>query len=191
MGAGPSTDAMTDEALFFAVAHGDALLVSELIGRAANVNHIQNDHDGATPCVVAAQEGHLDCLRLLLAQTECEFNRTDRWGFTPCHMAARWGHADCLLELLQKGANPSIKSADGALPCHVAAQYDQVECLRILLSLPTSTPAQFDCAALYDVAMRNNSEACVEFLEHSEQLVVRASLPEPGVAARADSAISV
>ena len=177
MGATSSTDAENDEALFYAAAHGDDALVAELLERAANVNHIQRDQDFSTPCVVAAQEGNSGCLKLLLAHHTCECDRADQYGFTPCAMAAKWGHLDCLQLLLASGANPTLRTKDGATTCHLAAEYDRIDCLRALVAAGVSVEEPHRGRTPYEVAVEQASEACIEFLEHHEQQSRRTAAP--------------
>ena len=100
-----------DDALLEAVADGDAEATAALIAEGANVNHLSAEHDWATPTIVAAQEGALECLKLLLEVPHVEFNRADKFGFTASHMAAHWDRADCLQLLLEAGANASLRAA--------------------------------------------------------------------------------
>ena len=53
---------------------------------------------GATPAFVAAQEGHADCLRLLL-EAGCDKEKACEDGATPALVAAQEGQVDCLLLL--------------------------------------------------------------------------------------------
>lgn len=65
----------------------------------------EHDEHRKTALHYAAQEGHLEVLRLLLqagagVDVANHLERT-----TPLHLACRWAHLDCVLELLRWGAN--------------------------------------------------------------------------------------
>ena len=68
-----------DEALFEAAQHGDEEEVARLLEAMANVNHLMLDLDWQTPVFVAAQEGNIECLKLLLAARNCDPDRADRF----------------------------------------------------------------------------------------------------------------
>lgn len=135
-------DARTDEALFWAAAHSDEEELVVMIGRAGNVNHKMKEMDGATPSIVAATEGALECLKLLLATSGCEVNRADDFGLTPLHYAARGGHADCVQALLAVGADPRRTARDGVTPAHMAVESDSVACLLLLRGAGASMDAR-------------------------------------------------
>lgn len=180
MGNSASAEAEADEALFWAAAHSDAEALAALVAQSANVNHVQREQDGATPCVAACQEGSAECLALLLAHPAIEYDRADQLGYTPCHAAAQWGHANCLRLLLQAGADFRKVNCAGATPAHVAAEHDHVECLRLLVAAgaPTEpTRKSHDGATVYDVAVQSQSDDCVAFLEHLVEHRSRDTVP--------------
>jgi ankyrin repeat protein len=55
--------------------------------------------DEATPLGAAAKNGHIDCVRILLAQPAIKINQTDTGNYTALKRAARSGHVD-IVELL-------------------------------------------------------------------------------------------
>ena len=52
---------------------------------------------------MAAQEGHADCLRLLL-EAGCDQHKANETGVTPAFIAVQNGHADCLRLLEEAGS---------------------------------------------------------------------------------------
>lgn len=168
MGGGMSASlAESDEAFYFACAHGDEAAVASGIEDGANVNHKAADKDqhGATPACACAQEDAAACLRLLLGCRELEIDRPDNWGLTPVHHAAHHGSAECLQLLLASGASPLHRTKDGTTAAALAAAYDHPECLQLL--------CDFDAAVLrgacnperetvLEVARRAGSANCEE-----------------------------
>ena len=187
--------AALDEALFEAVADGDDEATARLLEEGANVNHLSADHDWASPVIVAAQEGSLECLKLLLAAPHVECDRADKFGFTACHMACHWcaasrdlrpesgrsipasahrNSAGCLQALLEAGAQPALLAPDAGTPAHVAAARDHDVCLHMLLVTAGVSPdcPNGDGRGVYDVAVEHSSHRCVARLDALEDLRV-------------------
>lgn len=81
---------------------------------------------------LAAEGGHLECSRLLLARSATEW--FDRAGLTPLMLAAKKGHAK-VARLLLESANPNARGAkDGRGALHWAAVNGRVECVDLLLT---------------------------------------------------------
>ena len=55
----------------------------------------QADYCNVTPAYMAAENGHIECLRLL-KKVGCDLGQADNDGVTPAHRAAEGGHEDCL-----------------------------------------------------------------------------------------------
>ena len=91
------------------------------------------EFDGATPAIVAAQDGSLGCLQLLLACNDLEIDRGDAFGLSPLHHGARLGHVKCVEALLDAGASPAKAAKGGATALHCASAADQSECVRAVL----------------------------------------------------------
>jgi ankyrin repeat protein len=82
--------------------------------------------DGWTPLHAAAQDGHLETVKLILQQA-MDKNPADKDGWTPLYSAADNGHLDIVRLILQhaKVKNPADK--DGWTPLHLAAQGGHLE----------------------------------------------------------------
>ena len=126
------------------VADGDDEATASLLSAGANVNHLSKQYDWASPTILAAQEGSLDCLRLLLAvRTEpnpddpgagtllAEVDRADRFGMTAAHMAAYWDRHECLHALLEAGADVSLRAKGAGTAAHQAVARDSEASLQV------------------------------------------------------------
>ena len=93
--------------LFCAAKNGVPGIVAALLDSGLNPN--QRDQEGVTAAHYAAQEGHLETLRLLLlagADADATIRR-EKW--TPLHVACYCDCLDCVVELLRHGANPKAQ----------------------------------------------------------------------------------
>jgi len=86
------------------------------------------DSQGESPAYVAAEEGHLSCLVLLLGlpgdykMTPAEVNAPAETGHTALHAAAYFGHIKCCGALIAAGADLEAKAKDGYTPLMLAQQ---------------------------------------------------------------------
>jgi ankyrin repeat protein len=64
-----------------------------------------------SPLSVASYEGKLDVVKELIQKGE-DINKYDAWGWTPLMWSCHFHNYDVALYLLEKGANPNIKSID-------------------------------------------------------------------------------
>lgn len=93
--------------LFCAAKNGVPGIVAALLD--AGLNPQQRDQEGVTAAHYAAQEGHLETLRLLLlagADADATIRR-EKW--TPLHVACYCDRLECVVELLRHGANPKAQ----------------------------------------------------------------------------------
>ncbi|KAL3153955.1 hypothetical protein ABBQ32_013515 [Trebouxia sp. C0010 RCD-2024] len=121
---------------------------------------------GCTPLYLAAQGGHIDVLKLLLASganavgksvggrtplaaaataetvhellsSGADIADKDQDGSTPLHAAAAWGHLDVLKALIEHGARVHTINLKGYTPLHMAALLGHLDAVKALLK---STP---------------------------------------------------
>ena len=94
----------------------------------------------------ASYEGHVDCVRLLLAHGAAA-DAAARDGCTPLHSAAAQGHAACCRLLLDAGSTVDARDLDGRTPLWLAAERGHASCCEVLLSRGASTGAA-SCAGV-------------------------------------------
>jgi ankyrin repeat protein len=85
------------------------------------------------PLVIAAANGRLDLLRLLVKELGADFNEATHDGATPLYVAAQNGHLDvvrCLVRELGVDINQADK--DGATPLLIAAQNSHLGVVKCL-----------------------------------------------------------
>ena len=64
----------------------------------------QSDRDDASPLYVAAQEGHLGCVKILI-DYNADLDHAMNDGATPTYIATQNAHIDCLRALIDAGAD--------------------------------------------------------------------------------------
>ncbi|XP_076037477.1 uncharacterized protein LOC143022944 [Oratosquilla oratoria] len=109
-------------------------LCEDLLKKGAPVNAPDTfeDRPDRHPVIIAAKQGFLDILQLLLnngGDTEV----SDKNGQTALHHAALNDKAACCQELLGKGALVAATNNDGDTPLHVAVKHDSIEVCQKLL----------------------------------------------------------
>jgi len=104
------------------------------------------DYDRRTILHIAASEGKLDIVAMLIENFNANVNRSDRWGGSPLDDAHRHRHGDVVKYLLSKGA--STGSTDQAVNLITAAAAGDLNELQIILSgassMTTATPEVVD-----------------------------------------------
>ena len=84
--------------------------------------------------VIFSSEGHIDIVRFLVENSNCDVNVKDRTGYTPLHHAARKGHIDivrCLVE--NSNCDVNVKDRTGYTPLHHAAREELIDIVRCLV----------------------------------------------------------
>ena len=83
---------------------------------------------------IAAREGHLEVVRLLL-QAGADKDASNGDGLTALHFAARPGHSEVVRLLLEAGADKDAATTHGVTvtALHIAAQEGHLEVVRLLL----------------------------------------------------------
>ena len=124
----------SDAALRDAATQGDIDTLRTLLDTICDTTDIDAlDFNGETSLTYAAQEGHTDCVRLLL-QRGADVNKPSGCRSTAAHYAAERGHSETLLALLDNaGCDVDARGIWGMTPLMWAAQEGHTECAQLLL----------------------------------------------------------
>lgn len=86
---------------------------------------------------MAAQNGQLECLKVMIENYKIGVNFQSTSGWTPLHLAINKSTKKrglrCVRYLLEKGADPSMPTNAGITPAHQAASEGHVKCLKELI----------------------------------------------------------
>ena len=88
--------------------------------------------DLAFPAHVAAYNGDLEHVKLLVEQGIVNVNERDERGATLAHKAAGQGHLEILQWLIEMGASMDLTTQSGETPKDVARRFGQLACLKVL-----------------------------------------------------------
>ncbi len=102
----------------------------------ANLN--ATDNDGDTSLHLAALEGFVEIVQLLI-DAKANLEAREDNGFTPLHNGAYNGHVNVIRTLLDAGANRSAESNNGNTPQELAAQRGHINAAQFI---STYTPNQ-------------------------------------------------
>ncbi|KAJ7739775.1 ankyrin repeat-containing domain protein [Mycena maculata] len=80
---------------------------------------------------VAAGDGNLDRVRLLVEQESLSPNAPDEFTYTPMHAAASYGQLQVLEYLISRGGDVNVQDADGDTPIYTV---ENVETARFLVT---------------------------------------------------------
>ena len=94
------------------------VVIGTLIDQGADI--YAKDVQGETPLWIAAQIGHIEVVRLLIAKGVKNINQTNRKLYSPLHIAAFHGHLKTVIFLLENGGDPMIEASEGFTPFELA-----------------------------------------------------------------------
>lgn len=126
-----STEKARTTALAAAAATGNAAEAERLLSLGTPHSTADEDHDGKTPLLVAAQQGHNAVVKALL-NTGAPLEATDRKNMTPLLLAVGAGQVPVVETLLNAGARLDSKTK-GYTPLHLAAYTGRAEVAEVLL----------------------------------------------------------
>lgn len=164
LGAASSEATVLEHPLFQAVRKRDAALLDALLREGTPVNVV--DASGTTPLMIAARDGDLESVRLLLAHG-ADVSAANRIGATALLWAA--GEPEKVRLLLAAGASPATRSALGNTPLIVAAGCpESQESLALLLAAEAAISSRNagDETALSAAARMGNLDSVRLLLAH-------------------------
>ena len=97
-----------------------------------DMNRYGTYDDYETALAVAAENGHLDVVRVLVNQG-ADMEMADSVGYTPLINASFNGHLDVVRYLLEQGANRDKAECTGRTPLHVAASVGYLKIAKLLM----------------------------------------------------------
>ena len=110
-----------DRALLDAAKRGDVAAVKAALKQGADPNAAQGD--GLSALHLAAQQGNLEVVKLLLGAKANVEAKTRIGDYTPLHLAAAEAHLGVVQALLAAGANAgAVTTSTGVTPLHLAAK---------------------------------------------------------------------
>jgi ankyrin repeat protein len=151
--------------VFDASATGATARVGDLLSEdPSRANAVASD--GFTPLGLAAFFGHLDAVRLLLANG-ADPNQAARNStrVAPLHSAVAGGNVEIVRELLAHGADVQARQEGGFTPLHNAAFEGEEEMIRLLLAHGSDRAARSDAGKTpADIARDRDRQRAAELL---------------------------
>ncbi|KAB2622157.1 E3 ubiquitin-protein ligase XBAT31 [Pyrus ussuriensis x Pyrus communis] len=141
MGQGLSCGEPRENGVFGAVENGDLGLVGAMVEADPSVLELSKGRRRLSALHVAAANGRIEVLSMLLDRSLINPDVVNRYKQTPLMLAAMNGNITCVQKLIQAGANILMfDSLNGRTCLHYAAYYGHSDCLQAILSAAHSTP---------------------------------------------------
>eukprot|EP01084_Bolivina_argentea_P149008 260391_1 len=166
-------------ALFNASQRGNAFIVKLLLQNGADPN--QSNFQGGVPLCIAAQNGHVEVVRVLLSHSNTDIDYQTLTGDTPLYTACHQNHSEVVELLLhptnliddekednkqRKGANINLAKHDGCTPLWIASSKGNIECIELLIKYDAEidTPDTTDGVTPLFAACQQGKKKAVELL---------------------------
>ena len=127
-------------------------------------------NNGATPLVVAAEEGRFDVVEFFI-ESGANLNARNDHNYSALHWAAFHGHEDIVVLLLRNGADANIKDSTGSTPLALAISRGH----RLIAAELISCGAHLDKPKLIDIASKKGLTDIVTIIRMQPD-----SSPQPG-----------
>ncbi|KAM7415179.1 hypothetical protein PAMA_019818 [Pampus argenteus] len=134
-------------------------------------HHLYHNHNQTSALFAAAQNGHSECVKLLLSSGS-PADVSDQNGFTPLHFAAAHGHRSCVEALLAAGAAvDAAAAAGGQTSLYLASEAGKLDCVQDLLSAGAdrSRTTTDGCTALHAAVRSGHVDTLRLLLCHPTQ----------------------
>jgi ankyrin repeat protein len=116
---------------------GNLAEVERLVGEDPSRVNAKQECSMATPLSSAAEEGHIEVVRLLLDQGAA-INEQEDYGSTAVLCASQQGHTPVVELLLERGADPTLPDGDGSTSLMTASDQGHLGVVRLLLDHPSA-----------------------------------------------------
>lgn len=130
--------------IFEATSIGDIDTVSTLINKNSELTN-SFSADGFTPLGLASFFGHIDIVKLLLANdADPNIPANNQFKVAPIHSACAISNYEIASLLIKNGANVNAKQMQGVTPLHTAAHNGQNELAKLLIESGADINAKMD-----------------------------------------------
>ena len=153
------------EDVYYLAGEGDVEELQLALTYGNNSFEFWKDDNNSTALHYASQEGHIQCIDLLL-NTEADIENRNNNGCTILHMAAFHGQNEMIGVLVDRGANIESRQNQGYTALNFAAQEGHIHCISVLLDRGSdieSRESEGRQTSLHS-ACRNGHTDCVELL---------------------------
>ncbi|XP_008279675.1 ankyrin repeat and death domain-containing protein 1B [Stegastes partitus] len=133
-------DTSGHRAFALAAEHGCVEML-EMLMEPYNMATMKPNKRGDTPLHLAARNGHLDAVQLLLQSFDTR-DEVNMDGETALYQAADNDQEECALALLEAGCDPNILTADKCSPLHPVSQKGDTSLVQLLLEYKAHTDFQ-------------------------------------------------
>ena len=111
-------------ALMVAAQNGHLVVMETLLAGGADIAY--RTDNGETLLQRAATTGQTRVVKYLVDQHHTDANAADNDGYTPLMSAALWGYLNTVKALLERGADPKLKTKKGGTALDRALQYKKL-----------------------------------------------------------------
>lgn len=121
--------------------------------------------------MIAAENGELEFLKLLLPAERSLLDMKDSDGNTALHLAARKGHDSLVQALIESGADLGATNKRHNTPLEMAAMRDRIRTMALLLDAePDLMQAAQHVQGILDFAVQKGKVPLLEFLLQARTL---------------------
>ena len=139
-------------------------MIEIFVARGANPD--SPDHEGMSPLCIAAREGNVEAIRILVGSGADPNSRSPITGNSPLHFAVLSNQFGAAKALLEANADANATNAGGIAALHLAAATGKLDILRLLLDRGADvnsgqgTELGTPLSVANDPSIRETLEAC-------------------------------